>query len=416
MRIFRLFQTKTLVFLTLISLTFSCTGDDENIISNLSNLEVTLELAEGLSDVSLSGLEVVVTNTTDNSVYTATSDAEGLAVFSNIAAATYNLVVSESLEEYTLSGALNSITLVSGETSSETVEINAVNTDGGLVIKEIYSVGANDFYSSLFKDQFIEIFNNSSETLYADGMYIANLYGQTGTAGQDSPITDVLSTDEYVYADSIDQIPGDGTDYPVASGQSIVIALNAINFKEGNTYADAAIDNTDVTLERYSVSWLEEQGRTGNSFFDLDNPDVENMTNIYIYESTNFYGFNSYGTGAVLINSDQSFTDTDIVDYTPEGSTTIYKLMQIAVSSIIDGVDILENSTAADFKRLPNAIDAGFSYVNADGGAFYSGKSSRRVIDETATARFGRTILQDTNNSSVDFETIDNPDKYGYNN
>ncbi|MEM9390758.1 MAG: DUF4876 domain-containing protein [Bacteroidota bacterium] len=406
-------STRVLKCVLAATVILSCSDDDA--VPNLGTLEIQLQLASGLSNIPLSDIPVKITNTTDNSESEANTDASGQIMFENIAAGTYNIIVSQSTDDYNLSGTANDIIVSRQETINEIIEINAVDPNAGLVIKEVYCVGANDGFVSLFKDQFIEIFNNSSETLFADGLYVANLFGETGTAGEDTPITDVLSTDEFVYANLIDQIPGSGQDYPIESGKSIVIALNAVNYKEGNPQADEAQDNTDATLERYSVEWLEAQGRIGNTFFDLDNPSVPNMTNIYIYEATNFYSFNSYGAGAILISGDATFSDSDIVDYTKTGSTNTFKLMRVPVDQVLDGVEILENSQAASFKRMPNAIDAGFHFVNADGGAFYSGKSSRRIKDETASARFGRVILQDTNNSSVDFESIESPDKYGYN-
>jgi hypothetical protein len=65
---------------------------------------------------------------------------------------------------------------------------------------------------------------------------------------------------------------------------------------------------------------------------------------------------------------------------------------------------------------MPASIDGSFTYLKADGGAFYSGMSLRRKINETATSRFGRVVLQDTNNSSSDFESINTPDPKGYDN
>jgi hypothetical protein len=76
----------------------------------------------------------------------------------------------------------------------------------------------------------------------------------------------------------------------------------------------------------------------------------------------------------------------------------------------------MENSTLGDWKRLPDAIDASFTYLKADGNAFYSGLSTRRKVDAEASAKFGRVVLQDTNNSSSDFETITTPDPRGYDN
>ncbi len=85
--------------------------------------------------------------------------------------------------------------------------------------------------------------------------------------------------------------------------------------------------------------------------------------------------------------------------------------LRIPVKDIIDGVDVLDNSSAAQFKRMNSRIDAGFAYLKADGNAFYSGMSLRRKLK---TTEGGRSILQDTNNSSEDFEAIDRPTPRNY--
>lgn len=405
---------KTLVLVFFVSLFVAC-DDDDSVQPQLGEMSVELKLASGLSNIPLSNIPVKITNTVDNSEYSETSNSSGVAAFTDLPAGLYNIVVTQSTDEYTLSGTANNIAVTTNETTPTEIILNATNNDGGLVIKELYYAGADDSYFSLFKDQFIEIFNNSSETLYADGIYIANLFGNAGDSG-DTPFSSVLPINDFVYASLIDKIPGNGTDYPIEAGKSIVIALNAVNYKEGNANADKAIDNTDVTLERYSVEWLQEQGRSGNTFFDLDNPAVPNMENVYIFEQTNFYRFFINGAAVVLVDKDVSFDGVALTDYDVPNSDDVYKLMPIPVDKVIDGSENLYNSQAANFKRLPSTIDSGFSYLNADGTVSYTGKSTRRKIDETATARFGRTILMDTNNSTVDFETIDAPDKYGYNN
>ena len=410
MNLKRVSLTRLIALLLLISVIVSCDSDED--IPNLGNLGIQVTLASGLSDISLADIDVTITHIIDNSTLTMNTDTSGLVTFFDIPVGTYTAVVAHSTDEYTLSGTANNIIIARQETAAATVEVNAVNQDGGLVIKEIYTSGSG--FVTLFKDSFIEIFNNSSETLYADGMYIANLFGDFGRTG-DVSVYSVLTDKNYVYTDVMSQIPGTGTDYPVAAGKSIVIALNAINYKEASANPDGELDNTDATLEHYSIDWLEARGRTGNSFFEFDNPAVPNMINTYIFEATNFFRLSTPGS-IVLVSSDVTFDASGIVDYTKPGATTTSKLMKIAVESVVDGVDILDNSGAADYKRMPSVIDGGFTYLTADGAISYTGLSNRRKIDEVATARFGRTILLDTNNSTVDFEAIAFPDKYGYNN
>ncbi|MEN7548516.1 DUF4876 domain-containing protein [Rapidithrix thailandica] len=413
----KLILKKTLGVMLLLSLITACKNDSEE-DNFLGSMEIQLTLKEGLSNISLENVTVKIVNTIDNSEQSHSTDDLGKVMFLNIPAGTYTVTVSEAREEegFTLSSAKSDVQVLSQERTQVALVVNAVMPSSGLLIKELYYGGANDGYVSLFKDQFIELFNNSSEVLYADGLYIANLYGETGASNHQYPLTNVMDIREYVYADFVDQVPGDGDDYPVLPGKSIVIALNAKNFKEGNPKAEFAVDNTDATLERYSVDWLESQGRTGNAFFDFDNPDVPNMQNIYISSSSSIYLFNSYGAGVVIFRKEKNFTENDIVTYIKDdGLNKEEPLLKIPVADVLDGVDFLENSQAAQYKRVPENIDTGFNFLKTDGGAFYSSISMRRKVDETASQRFGRVVLMDTNNSGEDFEAIGLPDKFGYN-
>ncbi|PCH77712.1 MAG: hypothetical protein COB98_02635 [Flavobacteriaceae bacterium] len=404
------FKQQLLVLMAVLCLA-SCKKDDENY---LGTLEVQIALKEGLKNISIADLTISVLNTVDNTKVEGQSDSTGNYVFLDLPAGLYNITVSETREEanYALSGSVTGIQVKRQEVSAETLTLDAVEPNAGLVIKEVYYGGAADGYASLFKDQFIEIFNNSAEVIFADGLYIANLYGETGNASSKHPITEELDISKYVYADFIDQIPGDGTQFPVQPGSSIVIALNAVNFKEGNPKEAFAVDNTGADLERYSVDWRENQGLTGNAYFDLENPAVPNMINIYM--NNGLWLFDLYGTSVVIFRQDNAFTENDIVTYVKEGTTSEVFLTKISVDTILDGAEFLENSGAAAYKRIPTTVDSGFNFLKADGGAFYSSMSMQRKIDEVRSTRFGRLLLQDTNDSSVDFESIASPNQRGY--
>lgn len=400
----------------LISTLFVSCSDDDSEDSFLGDLAINLKTLTENEEIDLTEITVSLYNTVDNVEREKVTDATGKVVFLDLPAGTYTATVSYYVEseDYTLGGTQANIVVESNKEVQANIELSASNPNGGLVIKEIYYGGANDGYVSLFKDQFIEIFNNSSEVIYADGLYIANLYGETGVAGNEHPITNVLDVTEYVYADFIDQVPGNGTDYPIAPGKSIVIALNAINFKEDNPKAEYAVDNTGADLERYSVTWREEQGEQPNPYFDFDNPAVPNMNNIYMNSS--LWLFNTYGAGVVIFRKEAEFSQSDIVSYVKDnGTAQEVFLTKVTVADIIDGVEILENSQAAAFKRIPETVDKGFSYLKADGGAFYSSISVRRKIDEKRSALFNRWVLKDTDNTGVDFESIPLPDPKGYN-
>ena len=75
-----------------------------------------------------------------------------------------------------------------------TVKVDAVK-EAALVFKEIYYTGVKDFY---FRDQFYEIYNNSTEVVYADSLCIA----ETIFASYDKSIIyewPIENADQYVF-------------------------------------------------------------------------------------------------------------------------------------------------------------------------------------------------------------------------
>ena len=377
----------------------------------LSVIEVTLATSAAFDGVAIGNIPVEITNTIDNTKKTVLTNQAGVAIFEDIAPSTYNISASKELtaeiafnytgfnKAITINANLQNIAVMPLQTIRQTLTLDG-KAGGDLVIKEVYSLGAaNDGYAIMFKDQFFEIFNNSDETRYLDKLYIA--YLSPSKAGQGS--TDVplgLPLTSFVYASKILQFPGTGTQYPLEPGMGAVIAINAINYKELKPLA-LTVDNSTAQFDTYAITWLQSLGRTGNSFFDVDNPNVPNMNCIYLnIQNNGFFNMDDYASIA-LVKSGPVFTET-IKDPTITTSEVFY--MKIPVSEIIDGVDILAKSSSAAFKRLPAVIDSGFTYAQENGSANYTGKSLRRKVAKTLAS--GRKVLQDSNNSSNDFEVV----------
>lgn len=90
----------------------------------------------------------------------------------------------------------------------------------GFVIEEIYFAGSTtptgDQYSA---DQYIKIYNNSSEVLYADGLAI--LGSEFMTVDKQSYTPDIMEQGfsvEFIFV-----IPGSGQDHPCTTGRIPVI-------------------------------------------------------------------------------------------------------------------------------------------------------------------------------------------------
>lgn len=394
-----------------ILLGFSACNDDDEV--QLANLKVQVTASNTFSTLSLQGIKVVITNTTDNTEETSTTDSEGIAYFADIAPGIYNISTSVDLtaekageisgyyEALTLNATANSVSLLAGVDSEETVTLDG-KPSASLVIKEFYYNGANDpTYSVLFKDQFVEIYNNSSETIYADGLYIAGLAPQdNGSSKTDTPTP--LDLTEYVYATKILQVPGTGNDNPIAPGKSIVICLNAVDYTDGGAN-DYSVDLSGADFETYAIDWLESEGRKGNAYFDLDNADVPNMTCIYNFiENYGWFNFDIPSASIAIFRND-NFTIERVANPLRDEPGYSDYFVKIAVADIIDGIDMMFSAQTGNFKRLPTSVDAGFNYVE---GNSYTGQSVRRKVAKEVD---GRKILMDTNNSSNDFEALAKP-------
>lgn len=389
---------------------FACSDDEVK----LATLQVQVQASNDFSGLDVSGLNVTITNTVDNSVTTATTDATGLVQFLELAPGTYNVAcvldltaeeasaASGYYEAITLNGVENNVVLFADMESSSTLILDG-KPSSSLIIKEFYYAGANDpSWSILFKDQFVEIYNNSSEVVYADGLYIASLAPNANGANDNDKVLG-LSLDEFVYADKVARIPGSGTDNPIQPGESIIICYNAVDWTNDGANSAFTVDLSISDFELYAVSWLESLGRTGNAWFDVDNVDIPNMEMVYLnIENYGSFNFQSGGASIAILKAETAPSDADIIqDPNSSESNPIYYI-KMNTADIIDGADFLSNGEAATFKRLPTSIDAGFNY--AEGGDYSSKSLRRKVAKETAD---GRKVLMDTNNSTNDFEVID---------
>ena len=357
------------------------------------------EELKGVSEVKpLTTGITVTTNTVDASVprpdsYTvrfinydekldisAKTDATGKVSVPNLIPGRYNVTVSAEVAQggftYYYSGTLTNKVI----TSDTSLSIDAAASKAGaLVFKEIYYNGAEGYY---FKDQFYEIYNNSDEVQYVDGLCIGTLMPATASTTIYNWIVEDGHPENYVYLGAVWQIPGSGSDYPVKPGESIIIAQGAQNHK---LIKDTSpVDLSKAEFETFIV----------NQTVNPDNPESVNMT---LKIDFNVFGTqwlaSVFGCAYVIFFPDREFDNSTWVQ--PEGYNTQAK--EFPIDCIIDGVELVNNATKIDQKRMPTTLDAGITFT----GGTYSGKSVSRRIRST---KDGRKIYMDTNNSSDDFQ------------
>lgn len=334
----------------------------------------------------------VIETTTENGIATATDIIPGV----------YTISVSASQNQggftYTIAGSESNVSLIA-DGAEVTVKVEAVK-EAALVFKEIYYTGVDpaNFY---FRDQFYEIYNNSTEVVYADGLCIA----ETVFANYDKSIIyewPIENADQYVFARVIWQLPGDGKTYPVQPGESFVIAQWATNHKAENL--SKGLSPVDLTGAEFEAI---EKETTFNGILLTDNLAINMKKVVQAGYAMPQWLTSTDGSRYVLFKPSKPLKNEDFITATNADYQGTAR--EIAISDVIDAVQAVNNESGMSVLGLPTALDAGAIWCSGS----YVGESIARKIKETRPD--GTKVYQDTNNTSNDFEVKKDPQlrRYG---
>ncbi|PTT00535.1 hypothetical protein DBR11_09625 [Pedobacter sp. HMWF019] len=392
--------------------------------------------------LSLEKIQVKLTNLTTSQVYNAVTGADGIATFKNLAPGNYDINSTQTLtapdynekagtnltESIVFNGTLNRQSLTKDEQRSITLKTGRV---GDLVIKQIYYAGSNVTKGAVFRDQFVEIYNNSSEVIYADSLYFGQVQNVASVAtkidqnkgfylpaGQydwtkSIKMNNTKANTDYVYMTTLFMIPGTGKQYPIAPGKSIIIAATAINHKSPFVGADGktiSVQDPSLTVDLSQADfevYLGDQEGISPLASDVDNPLVPNMKVVSTGGNRDLV-IDVLGRDGIVIfktNEDPkkwpSYPTPDVTQII----TTTKMYIQVPVNIIIDGVGLQHTVPASRIPKYMNdTIDAGETYVTA--GSY----QSQSVVRKTNKTVNGRIVLKDTNNSTNDFGTLGKAD------
>ncbi|WP_220392932.1 DUF4876 domain-containing protein [Chitinophaga lutea] len=279
--------------------------------------------------------------------------------------------------------------VIKGGTVNVEIPLFLYDAAAKFVFKEIFFAGTITPQGKQYNgDKYFIIYNNSEDTLYADGLVIAEAAFLSTTKRVYTP--DIMN--EAFTAGSIVMIPGTGKQYPVYPGKQIVIANNAINHKEYNT------NSFDLTKADFELTLL--------SSIDVDNPQVTDLINVNSFMTMHNRGFKSYILGRLPEGTTvESFKKDNFYTYAytnSAGGETKANAYKFPNSWIMDAVN-LSVPTVYEWILTSPAVDMGWSYcgkVDSDENRF--GKSVKRKV--LSTNPDGRVILKDNNNSTLDFE------------
>lgn len=351
------------------------------------------------SQPAASGATVTITSVDDGSVKTATTNSAGEGIFADVLPGSYNIEVNKSLsaaEAHPLTGISTAVTL--NAIQSNIVIINGQNPTyqltlqgsiaGNIVFKEVYYTGSKtSLGGTYFSDQFIELYNNSTDTIYLDSLCIADAYGNAGLINPTSLPTPFNTDNSAAYVSTIWRIPGTGKQQPLAPGKSIIIAQDGVNHKDPLLNPNSPVDLSTADWETYNE-------RPDNR--DADAPAVPNLEKVY-YNGGFDWNVPVFGASLIIFKA-----DFDKLEQVAIPGSTQPARIKIPNSIIIDGFEALKDGGSVSFKRIPAAVDAGFVFADDT----YNMQSFRRKI---STVINGRRVLQDTNNSGNDFEKIPSP-------
>lgn len=389
---------KKLTFLFYVLAVILISGcNDSDTATRFTHVQLKVVLPELYTGLTPDNLNVKVVNKSTNQESKGMTDATGVFALT-LEEGVYNIEVSgekerenTQQEEQTLlfQGTLLNKSIV-GTDQVVTIELELAPVGKEWVIKEVYFTGSKTLAGKPYwQDQYIEVYNNSDKVLYADGLTVsevANLTtGDVNDWGAFLPGRVVVQT---IYS-----IPGDGTSYPVEPGKSVVLANNASNHKSENP-------NSPVDMSEADFEWYDDHA------LDVDVPEVPNLIKHYSYSVSVWMLHNRGYRSYIIFKPDTdmtAFMEKNEVEGVSASGKTLYRYA-IPSELILDGVE-LSASGGLKSKALPASVDAGYSYCTAAGNGLVVKRKVLRVEN-------GVAILQDTNNSSEDFQPNQQPSPF----
>lgn len=363
---------------------FSSCKKDEG--APLYNVSVEVIYPDGYEFDTRAGIPVKMSNMLTGVVEEEITNDQGVASFS-VEGGTYNITSTFEDEEFAFNGILENQAIEQQNLQFQ-VTLLAVAKSGGFVISEVYFAGSRTPLETNYNgDVFWEIYNNSDEVLYLDGLCF-------GQHGQNS-----IKPSQWVDGDGnilpripltfgVWMHPGTGQDNPVQPRTAIVVAIDAINHQEVNPNSPANLANADFETVVNHVN-------------DVDNPAVPNMVEIYTTSpAMNNYTLDVNGKSYVIFRlptglDHQTFVaDPDNFMKNPTTGTGFTMLM-VHIDWVVDAVEVVRPEEDRRNKQLRPETDAGF-VINFEG----RGHSVRRKVDKIID---GKAILKNTNNSSEDW-------------
>lgn len=341
--------------------------------------DVKISLSSNGSALTVSGINVSLSNTATSVVYSAETNAEGTVEF-KVPAGLYEAKASSYVDYALFNGVNSSINVVEGAANAFTLEM-VESHSGQVLIKELYYSGCYDekTQKSFSFDRYLILYNNSPVeadiTDAAIGMaYPANGHASNLYRNEDGSLS---------YTDFIPAWQGlwyFKTEVKIAPYSQTVISITGAKNHTETVPASVDLRGADYVFYNPEVLSLD-------SYYPI--PDSSIPTSHYM--DINFYGMGK--AWALSLNSPALILvipeGTNIKDFTSNpdnrdvpGGKPANTVAKIPVDWVKDAVEIFDGpSLDNSAKRLLPAVDAGFIAMPATG----KGYSVYRNVDKEAT-------------------------------
>lgn len=375
----------------------SCDFPNGEVVSNDGSIKlVYADPSMAPSDVDT---KVLLTNVGNGQVTEFFARAGQELDFSGMVPGIYDIVASAQYTRggavYNCLGTLKNVALKPFVTSNLNLVMD-VTKSSPLVFKEVH-YNANKYTNpstgkavTYLKDTFFEVYNNGEETVYLDGVCIGDplsisTFSFAHQADKLShPIKDYIWIGTYVW-----QVPGSGEQYPLAPGESAVIAASAAE----HTLVGAGLINLSYAEFECICQKYIDKGQV-----DEEAPNMILACTVKESGLANQFG-NFTGTAWVLFYPSEGLRKDG--EYLESDKPNNYG-QEVLIADVFDAIDCVKNATTE--KKLPTSLDAGKIFCATTGG-------NQSIIRKVAkTLEDGRKIYQDTNNTTEDFEVVSFPE------
>lgn len=241
---------------------------------------------------------------------------------------------------------------------------------------------------------FLELYNSADTAVYLDGILISRGFELAYDYPNFPCVLYVSTTNDPdgIWTRRLQQFPGTGRDYPVAPGQTIVIATDAIDHRPLDRYG---IDLRSADFEF-----------TGQP--DVDNPAVPNMVDVGL--SSLDHGL--YWAPLAVVVAVALPADVATLPRGRPGPESASDWVRLPREGMLDVLWIRSNYAASQYVECPQLVHSNFDRAGAamrgtDDYVEVDFSVSRRVLPDLVE---GRRVLQDTRTGNADFiRTVRNP-------